>query len=120
MIQNGQLQNINATFRVATNDTVIGTQAFAQAHPATAPNYAAGANWFIQADSMSFNDRTWTKFGLTRQIPATQLTRVGDVQGTSVFVQTGEQAPYGTVFVPVRPGCEFQPYQPREQIRVRG
>jgi hypothetical protein len=120
VIQDGQLQMVTATFRPATNDTVIGGQAFSQAHPATAPNYAAGANWFIQSDTMAFNQRTWVKFGVTRVIQPPQLQRVGEQMGTPIFAEAGRTAPYEVVYVPVRPGCEFQPYQPREVIRPRG
>jgi len=111
---------VTASFRPATNDTVIGGQAFAQAHPASAPDYAAGANWFIQSDTMAYSDRTWVKFGVTRVIQPPQLQRVGDHMGTSVFAEAGRQAPFEVLYIPVRPGCEFQPYQPRAAIRPRG
>jgi hypothetical protein len=120
VIQNGQLQTVTATFRPATNDTVIGGQAFAQAHPATAPNYAAGANWFIQQQEVTFGGRAWVPFGVTRIIQPPNLQRVGEHMGTPVFAEAGRQAPYEVLYVPVRPGCEFQPYQPREAIRPRG
>jgi hypothetical protein len=120
VVQNGQLQMVNATFRPATNDTVIGAQPFRTAHPATAPNYAAGANWFVQQDTMAFNQQTWVKFGVTRVIQPPQLQRVGDNMGTPVFAEAGRAAPYEVLYVPVRPGCEFQPYQPRAMIRPRG
>ena len=126
VVQNGQLQSVAATFRPATGDTVVGSQAFRQAHPTTAPNYASAASWFMQADTMVYSNNTWVKFGLTRVIQAPQLQRVGDINGTSVFAEAGATpaaapgAPYGVVYVPVRPGCEFQPYQPRAAIRPRG
>lgn len=126
VVQNGQLQNISASFRPATNDTVIGVRAFNQVHPTTAPNYAAGAPWFIQADTMAFRGSTWVKFGVTRVIPPPQLQRVGDNDGTPIFAEAGltpaaaPAAPFDVVYVPVRPGCEFQPYQPRAAIRPRG
>lgn len=126
VVQNGQLQNVSAMFRPATGDTVVGSQAFSQAHPATSPNYATGAPWFIQVDTMVYSDNTWVKFGVTRVIQPPQLQRVGDINGTSVFAEAGSTpaaapaAPYDVLYVPVRPGCEFQPYQPRAAIQPRG
>lgn len=126
VVQNGQLQNITALFRPATNDTVVGSQSFSQAHPTTAPNYGAGAPWFIQADTMAFSGSTWVKFGVMRVVQPQQLQRVGDNNGTPIFAEAGRTpaaapaAPYDVVYVPVRPGCEFQPYQPRAAIRPRG
>jgi len=120
VVQNGQLQTITATFRPATNDTLVNGQAFSTVHPATAPNYAVGANWYVQQQEIMFNQRNWVPFGVTRIIQPPNLQRVGEYQGTPVFAEAGRTAPYEVVYIPVRPGCEFQPYQPREAIRPRG
>lgn len=120
VVQNGQLQTVSASFRPTTSDTVIGGRAFAQAHPTTTPNYAGGAAWFIQQDTMVFNERTWVKFGVIRVVQPPQVQRVGENMGTPVFAEAGRQAPYEVIYVPVRPGCEFQPYQARAAIRARG
>ncbi len=120
VVQNGAVQNISATFSPATNDTTVNGVAFAQAHPVTAPNYAAGANWFIQSSDMAYADRDWVKYGVSRVIQPSQVQRVGEFQGTSIFAESGATAPYEVVYIPVRPGCEFQPYTPREIIRPRG
>ena len=120
MVEGGQLRTVTATFNPATGDTMVTGQRFGTAHPATAPTYAAGAGWFVQGDQMAFNNREWVRFGVTRVIQPGQLQRVGEVQGTSVFAETGATAPYQVVYVPVRPGCEFQPYQPRAALRPRG
>ncbi|MEX2570958.1 MAG: hypothetical protein WD737_06605, partial [Gemmatimonadota bacterium] len=78
------------------------------------------------ADTMVYSDNTWVKFGVTRVIQPPQLQRVGDINGTSVFAEAGSTpaaapaAPYDVLYVPVRPGCEFQPYQPRAAIQPRG
>jgi hypothetical protein len=50
-----------------------------------------------------------------------ELTRVGETQGVSVFAQPGMATPPEIIFVPVAPGCVFQPYQFQEvRGRVRG
>jgi hypothetical protein len=120
VVQNGQLQTVTATFRPATNDTLLNGQAFRTAHPATAPSYAAGANWFVQQQEVLFNDGNWVPFGVTRIIQPPNLQRVGEFEGTPLFAEAGRMAPYEVLYVPVRPGCEFQPYQPRAAIRPRG
>lgn len=120
VVRNGAVQNISATFAPATNDTTVNGIPFAQAHPATAPNYAAGVNWFIQSSDMSFADREWVKYGVSRVVQPTQLQPAGEFQGTPVFAEAGATAPFEIVYIPVRPGCEFQPYTPREIIRPRG
>lgn len=120
VVEGNALRTVTATFNPATGDTMVAGQRFATAHPATAPTYAAGANWYVQSDQMRFTDRDWVRFGVTRVIQPAQLQRVGEVQGTQVFAETGATAPYQVLYVPVRPGCEFQPFQPRAALRPRG
>lgn len=120
VVDNGQLEMISAIYRPATADTLVGGQPFNQVHPATVPNYAAGANWFLQSSEISFMDNTHVKYGVTRMITPSQLQRVGEYQGTPVFAEAGTSSPWEVVYLPVRPGCEFQPYQLREVIRPRG
>jgi hypothetical protein len=120
VVQNGAVQAISATYRPTQRDTVVNGTPFAQAHPATAPNYAAGASWFIQSSDMTFDTRQWVKYGVTRVVQPPQLQRAGEFQGTPVFAEAGATAPFSILYVPVRPGCEFQPFTPREVIRPRG
>ncbi|CAN5850904.1 hypothetical protein BH23GEM6_BH23GEM6_25050 [soil metagenome] len=121
VIQDGQIRNMTATFNPATNDTMVAGQRFRDAHAATAPTYAAGVNWYVTTDQMRFNNRDYVRFGVSRLIttPA-QLTRVGEFQGTPIFAEAGATAPYQVLYVPLRPGCEFQPYQLRTAIQPRG
>ena len=59
-------------------------------------------------------------FGVPRVIAATQLTSGGTFRGTTVFTETGITGPAQVIYLPLRPGCEFQPFQLREAIRPRG
>lgn len=118
MVQDGQLRTVTATYRPATGDTVVDGRRFSEAYPATTPTYAAGADWFVRGDTITFQNRRYAKFGLTRLVNEGELVRIGDYQGTPVFAEPGttETAP-ATIFVVVRPGCEVQPYQ---RVEVRG
>ena len=40
--------------------------------------------------------------------------------GVPVYAERGASEPASRIFVPVGPGCEFQPYLARESIRIRG
>jgi hypothetical protein len=121
VVQDGQIRNVTATFNPATNDTMVAGQRFRDAYPTTAPTYAAGANWYVTTDQMRFNNRDYVRFGVSRLIttPA-QLTRVGEFQGTPIFAEAGAMAPHDVLYVPLRHGCEFQPYQLRTAIQPRG
>jgi hypothetical protein len=72
--------------------------------------YAANATWFINNEPVMFQNRRFVKYGLPRVLGVSDVTRVGEFQGVSLFAETGQTRP-DVVYVPVRPGCEFQPYQ---------
>jgi hypothetical protein len=40
-----------------------------------------------------------------------EVTRTADFQGVPVFAEAGATGATEVLYVPVRPGCEFQPYQ---------
>ena len=87
----------------------------------TTGEYAGGAPWFINNEPITFGGRRYVKYGLPRVVGVTELGRVGDYQGVGVFGEAGGMEPREVIYVPVRPGCEFQPYQlERKATGVRG
>jgi hypothetical protein len=88
----------------------VAGRPFGQAYPATAPAYAAGAAWYIQGDRITVDGRRFVKFGLPRVLGVNDVARAGEYQGVPVFAQAGTARP-DVVYVAIRPGCEFQPYQ---------
>ncbi|HEY0037713.1 MAG TPA: hypothetical protein VGB66_13540 [Longimicrobium sp.] len=110
VVENGMLRNVEAEYTSATGDTTVAGRRFGEAYPATAPAYAAGTGWYIQGEPIMIDRRRYVKYGLPRVLGVNEVTRVGDHQGVPVFAETGTTRP-DVVYVPVRPGCEFQPYQ---------
>jgi hypothetical protein len=122
VVQGGALQDVEATFNPATGDTTVTSsgQRFSIAYPATAPTYAASETWYINNDSISVGDQQYVRYGTTRILTPGTLNSAGTVNGVGIFSETGATSPYDVIYVPVRPGCEFQPYQLRARVRVRG
>ncbi|HET7273913.1 MAG TPA: hypothetical protein VFI91_01970 [Longimicrobiaceae bacterium] len=124
VIEGPAIVDVDAVYVPATGDTVVVVDGvrrpFSEAYPAVAPAYAASTTWFINNDSIQVMDNDYVKFGVTRVVPATRLQRVGAYEGVGIFAETGAETPQQILYVPVRPGCEFQPYQLREAIRARG
>ncbi|HEX6368916.1 MAG TPA: outer membrane beta-barrel protein [Longimicrobium sp.] len=110
VVENGVLRNVQAQYTSATGDTTVAGRPFGEAYPATAPSYAAGAGWYIQGDAITLGGRRFVKFGLPRVVGVGELTRSGEYQGVPVFAEAGMARP-DVVYVAIRPGCEFQPYQ---------
>jgi len=109
VVQDGNLTSVNAMYNASTNDTTVNGQPFASAHPMGA-QYAGNATWYINNEPVMFQGRRFVKYGLPRVLGVSEVTRMGEFQGVSLFAEMGQTRPE-VVYVPVRPGCEFQPYQ---------
>ncbi len=109
VVQDGGVASVMAMYNPAAGDTTVNGQPFATAYPAGA-QYAANATWFINNEPVTFQGRRFVKYGLPRVLGVSEVTRVGDFGGVPVFAEAGQTRP-DVVYLPVRPGCEFQPYQ---------
>jgi len=120
VVQDGMLTTVTGQFNPATGDTMVAGQRFATAYPATGPTYAAGQTWFINNETVTIGNERYVRFGLPRVIGTTEVTRRGEFQGTPLFIEAGATGTPEVIYIPVRPGCEFQPYQRQAKVQVRG
>ena len=120
VVEGTALREVEAMYNPATGDTMVAGQAFATAYPATT-GYAAGGTWYINNEAVTINGNRYVKFGLPRVVGVNEVTRTGEFQGVGVFTEAGATGTPDVVYVPVRPGCEFQPYQREQRAQqVRG
>ncbi|HYW12922.1 MAG TPA: hypothetical protein VE871_13270 [Longimicrobium sp.] len=120
VVQNGMPGTIQAQYDPATRDTTVNGRPFGQAHMAGAAPYASGAAWYIQNEQITVQGRRFVKFGMPRVLGVNDVVRAGEYQGIPVFAEAGA-ARSEVLYVPVRPGCEFQPYQTEVKVgAVRG
>ena len=111
VVQNGQLTTVMGQYNPASGDTTVNGTPFATAYP-TNDAYAANATWYINNEPITFNGRRYVKYGLPRVLSTTEVTSVGTNSGVGVFAESSANAQRpDVIYVPVRPGCEFQPYQ---------
>jgi hypothetical protein len=110
VVQNGELAQVDAVYDPERADTLIGGQPVAMVHASDALPYAAGTPWFINHEALEVRGRRFSKYGLPRALAPQQLQRMGEFRGVPLFVEAGQTQP-DVYYVPVRPGCEFQPYQ---------
>ncbi|HWV58989.1 MAG TPA: hypothetical protein VNZ57_16165 [Longimicrobiales bacterium] len=116
----GDLGTVAAAFRPLSGDTLVAGQLFSEVQHAGLPQYAAGHDWFIADSPIAFRDFEYVKFGATRVLSPGSLVAAGTYEGVTVFVESAARAPDTEIFLPAGPGCAFQPYLAREEIRVRG
>ncbi|HST61729.1 MAG TPA: hypothetical protein VLK84_23720 [Longimicrobium sp.] len=120
VVENGALRNAYAEYDTRSGDTLVNGRPFSEVYPATT-GYAAGAPWYIDNEPITVNGRRFVKYGLPRILGVTEVTRTADYMGVPVFAEAGATTATEVVYVPVRPGCEFQPYQINTKVGgVRG
>ncbi|HYW13037.1 MAG TPA: hypothetical protein VE871_13850 [Longimicrobium sp.] len=110
VVQNGALSNVTAQYNTQSGDTTYQGRDFGMAFPA-AMGYAAGSTWFINNEPIMVNGRRYVKYGLPRVLGVSEVARTGDYMGVPVFAEAGATGATEVLYLPVRPGCEFQPYQ---------
>lgn len=123
ILRGGEIAMVPATYRPALGDTVVDGVPWRQAYPAAYPPYAAGAPWYVAHEMMPIPDRpALEKYGTTRVLAPAELKRYGEYRGLPLFVEAGFNGDVvEVVYVFVRPGCEFQPYQQAYTVgAVRG
>lgn len=128
VVQDGELRMVPVQYDTRTGDTLVDGRPFAAVYPDTI-GYAAGAAWYASGETMVLDRNRFVKYGLPRVIlPHELLTRAGEYRGVPLFAQR-ERAVAETElwhgsdirYVPVRPGCEFQPYENNADVgAVRG
>lgn len=120
VVQNGMPANVQAQYDPAARDTTVDGRPFRLAHAAGAAPYASGAAWYVQNELITVGGRRFVKFGTPRVLGVNDVVRAGEYQGIPVFAEAGA-ARTEVLYVPVRPGCEFQPYQTDVKVgAVRG
>jgi hypothetical protein len=118
VVRNGQLAEVRATVDGQTGDTLVNGRPFAELFPA--PQYLAAAAWAARGEWVIYDRRRYISYGTPRVLPATDLVRVGEYRGVPLFARNLEGA-YRSVYLPTRPGCEFQLYHYNATVgEVRG
>jgi hypothetical protein len=75
-----------------------------------AGNYAAGAEWFEEDETVTFEERAYQKTGGEVRLNCPEIMRVGEFNGVPLFARRDATAPYQTLYAPVSPGI-WQAYQ---------
>jgi hypothetical protein len=103
----------------AAGDTLVDGRPLRDAHPDTAGS-APGRAWF-PGGTLRLGDAGYLAFGLSRALAPGDAVRVGTWDGVEVYAAPDAGAQPEVVYVPVRPGCEFQPFRRADEVRrVRG
>lgn len=105
----GWPREITAQVDVATNDTTYNGQPLAVAFPAD--EHAAAQAFVVRDEAVMLNGRRYVKYSSPRVLGPQDVTRAGEYMGLPVFVQAGTTGTPVVLYLPLRPACEFQPYE---------
>jgi hypothetical protein len=116
VLRDGQLALVDAQYRTREGDTVYNGVPFSQAFPLSG-GYALPNEWYRRGETIEIRGRPYAKHGMTSYFLPEELVRAGEYRGVPLFVAAVDSLPY--VYVPVRPGCEFQPYMAADSVAAR-
>jgi hypothetical protein len=112
IVRNGALVQIPVHYDSDTGDTTTLERLPLSHEAPLTGEYAAVAGWYVRNELIVFRGLRYVKYGLPREIWPTDLARVGEYRGVGVFADAADTASIGFIYLPVRPGCSFQPYEP--------
>ncbi|MCE3283190.1 MAG: hypothetical protein K0Q66_1927 [Chitinophagaceae bacterium] len=115
VLEKGALKDVQLQYNQGTGEKTIVVnnvkKPFDSVYTEMGKPYAANEAWYINGDAIKVKGSHYRKYGLPRILGITEINRAGDFKGTDVFVEAGSTAPVAEViYIPVRRGCEFQPY----------
>ncbi|HEU0300605.1 MAG TPA: hypothetical protein VFR37_14140 [Longimicrobium sp.] len=110
VVQRGRLLEVPVRYNTRTGDTLtMDSLPFSHVYPVTG-EYAAVAGWFIHNEPITFHGVRWIRYGMPRVLGIPEITRIGEHRGVGVYLEMGQTVPVDVIYLPTRPGCEFQPY----------
>jgi len=102
---------VEVEYSVARGDSFYRGRPIAAAFP-TDSTYALNAAWYRDNEPISFAQGRYVKYGLPRILGTADVVPFGEFRGVAVFAEpVANRDRPEVVYLPVRPGCEFQPYQ---------
>jgi hypothetical protein len=111
VLRNGHLEYVDVEYAPQSGDTTYQGRPFSAAFP-TDRTYALNAAWYRDNMPIALAGTRYIKYGLPRILWMTDVVPILAFQGVTVFAEpTADARRPEVVYVPVRPGCEFQPYQ---------
>lgn len=73
--------------------------------------YASVAGWYVNDEPIAIRGRPFRRYGVARVLGINEIVKVGEYRGVGFYAEPGDTAlASGVVYLPFRPGCEFQPY----------
>jgi hypothetical protein len=102
-------------FTMPVGDTAAFQDSIRRAEPLPHPGYVGEQPWFTLKEPIAFpagRGLRLTTYGRPRFIGGDLLRRVGEYRGVGVYADRNAWWRVEVFYLPLRAGCEFQPYTP--------
>lgn len=124
VIEKGVLKTIEVDYNPANGErtiTVNGvTKKFYDVYPQEGKEYASKAGWYINNEAVPYKTAKFVKYGLPRVLGSTEVVRTGEYGGVGIYTEAGvPENEVEVIYIPVRSGCEFQPYQRKAEPCIK-
>lgn len=124
VIEDDILKEIIAYYDKNTGTTYVDRDGellpFDDAYTLEDEGYSASKTWYINNEEVEALGKTYVKYGLPRVLGVLEIEKVGVYDKVGIYAEVGATGTPEVIYIPVRPGCEFQPYQVMiEEIKIQ-
>ncbi|HEX6911281.1 MAG TPA: hypothetical protein VF142_12835 [Longimicrobium sp.] len=111
-MRNGRLTELPTLYNTVTGDTMTrDSQPFSSAAPRTG-EYASVAGWYVNNEPITVRGQRDLRYGGQRVLAISEIERAGEYGGVPLFIEAGDTTSVPVLYLPTRPGCEFEPFVP--------
>jgi len=109
VVRGGRLEEV-AFYGMATDDSTY-RQRYSAEFP-TDSTYAGNAPWLRDREPLALLGDLYVMYGLPRILGIIDVVPIATFRGVTVFAEPNvDPTRPEVIYIPLRPGCEFQPYK---------
>jgi hypothetical protein len=115
VVANGELTTVQLDYNTGTGEKTImvngSRKKFDDLYPLEGAGYAATRTWYLNNEKITYKGRPYAKYGLPRVLGVSEVKKTGTKDDVNIYADPAGDAIASVIYLPVRRGCEFQPYQ---------
>jgi hypothetical protein len=116
-VQKGVLREVPASYHIERGEMMtMDSLPISTLAPLTG-EYASVAGWYVNDEPITIHGRRFRRSALPRILSTLEVLKIGEYRGVGVYAEAADTARASSVvYLPSRPGCEFQPYMNVDSI----
>jgi hypothetical protein len=112
IIEKGVLKEVNVTYDINTGEKTLTYNGVFTKYETLekSADYAVNKSWYKNSEAIEYAGTNYEKYGLPRILGVTEIKKHGEYSGVGVYIEASLADNFEVIYIPVRQGCEFQPY----------